>query len=101
MHPGVTTMRKILLGFVLALGGVIGSIGTASADGVSCGPWAMSAAFPTANPPGWYTNTYSYAWYYPWYAYYNYSQGPYANWMASRGVATYGYAKQPPPFANG
>ena len=55
-------------------------------------PWATSAAeFPTANPPGWYTNTYWYAWYNPWYAYYNYSHGPYVNWMAGRGYAMYGY----------
>src|SRR5262249_50837786 len=53
------------------------------------GPYASSAAFPCINPPGWYTNTYSFAWYYPWFAYYNYSHGPYANWMAGGGYAWY------------
>jgi uncharacterized protein (TIGR03000 family) len=42
-----------------------------------------------ANPPGWYTNTYWFAWQYPWFAYYNYSQGPYANWMQGGGYASY------------
>jgi uncharacterized protein (TIGR03000 family) len=41
------------------------------------------------NPPGWYSNTYYYAWQYPWFAYYNYSHGPYANWMAGGGYAFY------------
>jgi hypothetical protein len=45
-------------------------------------------------PPGWYTNTYSYRWYYPWYAYYDYTAGPYANWMSGGGYA--GYANHGP-----
>jgi uncharacterized protein (TIGR03000 family) len=53
------------------------------------GPWPQTAAFPCVNPPGWYSNTYYYAWQYPWFAYYNYSHGPYANWMAGGGFATY------------
>jgi uncharacterized protein (TIGR03000 family) len=75
------------------------SMGRAAAEGPplpQCQPWAASAAFPTANPPGWYTNTYWFAWYYPWYAYYNFSQGPYANWMAGGGFATYGINRPPP-----
>lgn len=82
-------MRKVLFG-MLVLGGVVGAGGRAGAWQYGhTGPWATSAAFPCANPPGWYTNTYSYAWYYPWFAYYNYSHGPYANWMAGQGFATY------------
>ena len=53
------------------------------------GPWPQTAAFPCINPPGWYSNTYYYAWQYPWFAYYNYSHGPYADWMASGGYAFY------------
>jgi uncharacterized protein (TIGR03000 family) len=53
------------------------------------GPWPATAAFPTANPPGWYTNTYWFAWNYPWYAYYNFSHGPYANWTEGGGYAGY------------
>jgi uncharacterized protein (TIGR03000 family) len=49
------------------------------------------------NPPGWYTNTYLYHWQYPWYAYYNYSQGPYANWMRAQGFAGYANQKQTSP----
>jgi uncharacterized protein (TIGR03000 family) len=89
-------MNQVLLGFVLSLSAFVAPVGVAGAwDGSSCGPWASSAAFPTLNPPGWYTNTYSYAWYYPWYAYYNSSQGPYANWTSGQGFATYGNLKQP------
>jgi uncharacterized protein (TIGR03000 family) len=62
-----------------------------------CKATPTSAAFPTMNPAGWYTNTYKYPWFYPWYAYYNASQGPYANWAASGGVATYGYPKRLAP----
>jgi uncharacterized protein (TIGR03000 family) len=88
-------MKKLLFGFVLTLGAMIWPTGTANAlDGDVCAPWASSAAFPTMNPPGWYTNTYWYSWYNPWYAYYNYSQGPYANWTVGRGYATYGNLKQ-------
>jgi uncharacterized protein (TIGR03000 family) len=65
-----------------------------------CGPWARTAAFPMANPPGWYTNTYWFAWQYPWFAYYNYSQGPYANWMPGGGFASYAnYTGHPITYA--
>jgi uncharacterized protein (TIGR03000 family) len=84
-------MRKMLIASVMALGAVIGSSGRADAwSWGHTGPWPQTAAFPCANPPGWYTNTYSYAWQYPWFAYYNYNQGPYANWMSGGGFATYG-----------
>ena len=82
-------MRNYLV-VAAVLGGVIGASGRAEAwQWGHCGPYASSATFPCINPPGWYTNTYSYAWYYPWYAYYNYSHGPYANWMAGGGYAGY------------
>jgi uncharacterized protein (TIGR03000 family) len=87
--------------FLAALTGVLVAAGISSADGTEAkmwtGPHATTAAFPTVNPPGWYTNTYWYNWYYPWYAYYNWSQGPYANWAASGGFATYGYRVPAPP----
>ena len=83
-------MRKLLLG-LLVLVGLAGSSQRASAWQYGhTGPWASSATYPTANPPGWYTNTYYYAWAYPWFAYYNYSHGPYANWMSGGGYAGYG-----------
>ncbi len=53
------------------------------------GPHATSVTWPSANPQGWYTNTYNHAWYYPWYANYNFTHGPYANWMAGGGYAGY------------
>ena len=82
-------MRKVIFG-LLVLAGFAGTPERASAWQYGHnGPWASSATFPLANPPGWYTNTYYYAWYYPWYAYYNYSHGPYANWMAGGGYAGY------------
>jgi uncharacterized protein (TIGR03000 family) len=86
-------MLRIFIGFALSIGGIAAPTPSLAGDGEFCGPWAASAAFPLANPPGWYTNTYSYPWYYPWYAYYNSSQGPYANWMAGRGFASYGNHK--------
>src|SRR5262245_47540662 len=86
---GGTIMRKLLLG-VLVLSGVAASAGRADAwQWGDTGPWPQTAAFPCINPPGWYTNTYSFAWQYPWFAYYNYSHGPYANWMAGGGYAYY------------
>src|SRR4051812_35609485 len=82
-------MRKLILG-VLAVGGLLAGGGRAQAwQWGHTGPYASSATFPLANPPGWFTNTYSFAWYYPWFAYYNYSHGPYANWMSGGGYATY------------
>jgi uncharacterized protein (TIGR03000 family) len=95
--PGGITVKKMIAVFLLALLGIAGTIGTARAEGGDyCCPWPSSAAFPTVTPPGWYTNTYLYAWQYPWYAYYNSSQGPYANWMASYGVAGYSNQKRIP-----
>lgn len=82
-------MRKTLLA-VLVAGGLLAGGGRAGAwQWGHHGPYAQTAAFPLANPPGWYTNTYSFVWHYPWFAYYNYSHGPYANWMSGGGFATY------------
>ena len=82
-------MRKLIAGLLVV-------VGVASAGGRAQawqwghhGPFPQTAAFPLANPPGWYTNTYYFAWQYPWFAYYNYSHGPYANWAAGGGYATY------------
>jgi hypothetical protein len=55
------------------------------------GPHTTSVTWPSIVPPGWYTNTYNYRWFYPWFAYYNYSAGPYANWPATGGYAGYAY----------
>ncbi|MBA4064965.1 MAG: hypothetical protein C0501_14875 [Isosphaera sp.] len=83
-------MRKLLLLGALAVGGVGATGGSAGAYHYGhFGPWAQTASFPSANPPGYYTNTYSYAWQYPWYAYYNSSHGPYANWASGGGYAYY------------
>jgi uncharacterized protein (TIGR03000 family) len=83
-------MRKMLAASVVAIGMMLATVGRADAwSWGHSGPWPQSAAFPCVNPPGWYTNTYSYAWQYPWFAYYNYSHGPYANWMAGGGYAYY------------
>jgi uncharacterized protein (TIGR03000 family) len=90
-------VKKLIAGFVLSLLGIAGTNGTARAEGGDrCCPWPTSAAFPTVTPPGWYTNTYLYNWQYPWYAYYNASHGPYANWMAGYGVAGYSNQKRTP-----
>lgn len=53
------------------------------------GPHTTSVAWPSLVPPGWYSATYNYRWYYPWYAYYNFNTGPYANWTATGGYAGY------------
>ncbi|QJW95695.1 TIGR03000 domain-containing protein [Frigoriglobus tundricola] len=94
-------MRKLLLLAALAAGG---TAGVASADGGhSFGPYPVkeihdrlwphstSVTWPSVTPPGWYTNTYRHQWYQPWYAYYNFSSGPYANWAAGGGYAGYSY----------
>lgn len=98
-------MRKLLLLSAIA-GGVIGTGGLARAEGEhnwhiripdihqKQGPKATSVTWPSVNPPGWYTNTYRHKWYYPWYAGYDYTAGPYANWMAGGGYA--GYANHGP-----
>ena len=100
-------MRRLLLLAAVAAGGLCGSAGTARADGEhTFGPvkiWdihdclppkSTSVTWPSVSPPGWYTNTYRHKWFYPWYAYYNFSHGPYANWPASGGYA--GYASHGP-----
>lgn len=84
-------MRRVLLAAALAAGGVAWTAGDAAAQQTHFGPSATSVTWPSVTPPGWYTNTYKHAWYYPWYAYYNYSTGPYANWMAGGGYATYAH----------
>ena len=82
-------MRKLLTAFLVAVG-VVAVSGRAQAwQWGHHGPFPQTAAFPCANPPGWYTNTYWFAWQYPWFAYYNYSHGPYANWMSGGGYAYY------------
>ncbi|MDY3552027.1 TIGR03000 domain-containing protein [Gemmata sp. JC717] len=85
-------MRKLLLAAVLAGGGLAGSAGTADAQYRHHRPHqpvVSSVTWPSANPPGWYTNTYKHQWFYPWYAYYDFSSGPYANWAAGGGYAGY------------
>ena len=83
-------MRRWLLLTVLGLAGLVASAGPAPAMGVFLyrGPYPQTVAFPCLGAQ-YYTNTYYFAWYYPWYAYYNYSHGPYANWAAGGGFATY------------
>lgn len=61
------------------------------ADNHGWGPHTTSVTWPSLVPPGWYSATYNYRWYYPWYAYYNFSNGPYANWPATGGYAGYAY----------
>src|SRR6476646_5632845 len=88
--PGGPIMRKMLMAGAVTI--VLSLTTTQRASAWSwghSGPWPQTAAFPCINPPGWYSNTYSYAWQYPWFAYYNYSHGPYANWMAGGGYAYY------------
>lgn len=92
-------MHKLLL----ALLGVALSVGWAKADGIpqhypwprptnhGFGPHTTSVAWPSVVPPAWYSNTYNYRWYYPWFAYYNYTSSPYANWPATGGYAGYSY----------
>ena len=102
-HPGREPVRRVdLVGrpqpeTVLVLAGVLGTTNRASAWWVFGGPYYTSAAFPCANPPGYYTNLYYYGWMYPWYAYYNYSHGPYANWWWWGGYMTYANSPVPRP----
>jgi uncharacterized protein (TIGR03000 family) len=83
-------MRRWLVLSVLGLAGLVGAAGRADAMGVFIyrGPYPQTVAFPCLGAQ-YYTNTYYYAWQYPWYAYYNYSHGPYANWAQGGGFATY------------
>lgn len=82
-------MRKLLLGFLVLIGLTVPTQQASAWYYGHGGPWPQTAAFPAVNPPGWYTNTYYFAWQYPWFAYYNYSHGPYANWMSGGGYAYY------------
>lgn len=83
-------MRRWLVLSVLGLAGLVASPGRAPAVGgfFYYGPYPQTVAFPCLGT-GYYTNTYYFAWQYPWYAYYNYSHGPYANWAQGGGFATY------------
>lgn len=95
-------MRKWLFVSVLALAGTGLSAGRASAwffwPYGNCIPlYSTPVAFPCLNPPGWYSNAYYFAWYYPWYANYNYANGYYANWWRGGGFATYGSCPCPAP----
>ncbi|WP_439631472.1 TIGR03000 domain-containing protein [Gemmata sp.] len=82
-------MRKFLLVLMVFVGLVGAGQRGLAWDYIPKGPTPQTAAFPAMCPPGWYTNTYYYAWQYPWFANYNYSHGPYANWMAGGGFASY------------
>lgn len=84
-------MRKLL--FALAVLAVSAPDRAAAAY-----PPSTSATFPLLQPSGYYTNRYYYGWAYPWFAYYNYSHGPYANWMAWGGYATYGWPSHAPTY---
>ncbi|MCI0705516.1 MAG: TIGR03000 domain-containing protein [Planctomycetia bacterium] len=85
-------MKRLLIAFAVFAGVVLGSAREANAfHGQVVGPPSTSVTWPCVTPPGWYTNTYLHAWYYPWYAYYNFSHGPYANWMVGGGYATYAH----------
>lgn len=83
-------MRRLLLAAVLAVGALACSAGTAGAQyRYHHKPVVSSVTWPSVNPPGWYTNTYKHLWFYPWYAYYDFISGPYANWAAGGGYAGY------------
>lgn len=88
-------MRRALFAAVLA---VAGSAAPAAALDK---PTSTTATFPLLTPSGPYTNTYYYAWAYPWFAYYNYAHGPYANWWHYGPYATYGWGARgyADPFA--
>lgn len=93
-------MRRRLILAVLAAVAVGGA-----ASGAGNGPRhrapTILAAFPAVQPPGYYANRYHYEWPYPWFAYYDYSHGPYANWMAGGGYAYYeglGHNQPNPPY---
>jgi uncharacterized protein (TIGR03000 family) len=83
-------MRRWLVLSVLGVAGLVASAGRAPAMGVFIyrGPYPQTVAFPCVDGQ-YHTATYYFAWQYPWYAYYNYSHGPYANWWQGGGQATY------------
>lgn len=83
-------MRKYLTPAVLAAAATLATTDRAAAYGLIVRPYYTAASFPCLNPSGYYSNSYYYAWYYPWFANYNYSHGPYANWYQWGGYATYG-----------
>lgn len=87
-------MHRLLQVTALAVGVLVWSAGTAGAQYRTHRAQTSSVTWPSVNPPGWYTSTYKHAWYYPWYAYYDFSSGPYANWLAGGGYA--GYASHGP-----
>jgi uncharacterized protein (TIGR03000 family) len=97
-------MRKSLMLAALGLAGVVASAAPAAAWGYGFRParaHTTLAAFPAVQPPGWYANRYYYQWPIPWYAYYGYQDGPYANWMAGGGYAYYdgiGHNQPNPPY---
>lgn len=84
-------MRKWLLASMLALASIGASANRASAWWYPDhhGVYPASVAFPMITPSGYFTNSYYFAWYYPWYANYNYSHGSYANWWMGGGYASY------------
>src|SRR4029078_5491743 len=86
-------MRRFLLASLLAVTGLAVSPDRASAWWYYPQPAAVS--FPMVYPPGYYVNTYPVAWYYPWYANYNYSHCSYSHWWQSHGWAF--YSGQPIP----
>ncbi len=81
-------MNRLLVAAAVAGGMWVGAT-AARAEDHCFRPHSTSVTWPSATPPGWYTNTYNYKWYYPWYSNYDYTSGPYANWMAGGGYATY------------
>ena len=85
-------MRTWLLTSVLALASVGAFSNRASAwwhPGFYERPITATVSFPMQTPSGYFTNTYYYAWHYPWYQNYNYSHGSYSNWMQGGGYAYY------------
>ena len=97
-------MRKWLLASVLALATVGISSNRASAwwhYGFYEQPITSSVAFPMQTPSGYFTNTYYFAWYYPWYQNYNYSHGSYSNWWRGGGYAYYSGQQLRPAMPSG
>lgn len=82
-------MRRLFFASLLAAAAIAADANRASAWWW-CPPQPATVAFPMVYPAGWYTNTYTFAWYYPWYANYNYSHGSFANWYQWHGWAFYG-----------
>lgn len=92
-------MRKWLVVSVLALAGLSGSAGRASAwwhYGIWVQPYYTPVAFPMLTPSGYFSNSYYFPWYFPWYANYNYSNGYYSNWWLGGGYASYAGQQMPP-----